>query len=244
MIHGCSEELANSFVSSVRTGPSLISGHPQEPRQSRDVPLWKLQARLCWSRPKFDRAFPSTLTADSCLPGPSQGLTVLWPQNRQCRRSHLLESLRHVPSSRNGRKPLPTFLHLRLLLTARHPTLISFEVTSPLTVPAVYSNRSGNHCTPLPTAPTPTPSSSFSLESTRLGPTTMVLIWKNSSLSGVSHQAFSVWAYYPNGTFYHQVAHDLFKREDLADRSFGYSIANNHDPCTVFGTLRSTLRAG
>ena len=70
-------------------------------------------------------------------------------------RSHFLESLRHAPSSRNGRKLLSTFLHLRLLLTARLPTLISFEVTYPLTVPAVYSDRSGNHCAPLPSGADP-----------------------------------------------------------------------------------------
>lgn len=43
----------------------------------------------------------------------------------------------------------------------------------------------------------------------------------------VSHQTFIAWAYFPNGTFYRQIAHDVMQYEESADGGFSISIAGN-----------------
>ena len=55
--------------------------------------------------------------------------------------------------------------------------------------------------------------------------------------ANISHQTFTAWVYFPNGTFYHQVVHDVFEYEEHPDGGFTYSIAGNSltwDPVNGF----------
>jgi len=42
-----------------------------------------------------------------------------------------------------------------------------------------------------------------------------------------SHTTFIAWAYFPNGTFFRQIEHDVFKFKENSDGGFTMSIANN-----------------
>ncbi|KAF9646906.1 hypothetical protein BDM02DRAFT_3188442 [Thelephora ganbajun] len=46
--------------------------------------------------------------------------------------------------------------------------------------------------------------------------------------ANVLHHAFVARTYFPNGTLYRQVVHDVFRYDEHADGDFTYSVANNH----------------
>ena len=45
--------------------------------------------------------------------------------------------------------------------------------------------------------------------------------------ANVSHTTFIALAYFPNGTFYREIVHDVFEYEEYEDGGFTYSIGNN-----------------
>ena len=140
-------------------------------------------------------------------------------------------------------------LHLCLLLTAFSTLVLS----NPLTAPAVYTNCSGDHPVRLPNSVASTP---FFKPQVRVDPhkvngngtgweewafilhnllpdgSELVYSYKwgmgDPTSADVSHQTFVAWAYFPNGTFYHQVVRDVFKYKDNQDGGFTLSIADNH----------------
>ena len=138
---------------------------------------------------------------------------------------------------------MSTLLRLCLLLTT-FATLVSSTTTPSLVVPPVYSNCSGNNPTPLPND-----TASFKPQIPVNGSSTgweewvflshniladgsmLVYSYKwavgDPTSANTSQSAFSAWAYFPNGTFYHQVVRDAFKYEEHADGGFTYSIANS-----------------
>ncbi|KAF9645408.1 hypothetical protein BDM02DRAFT_3204810 [Thelephora ganbajun] len=147
---------------------------------------------------------------------------------------------------------MPTLVHLCLLLIA-FSTLVSSERLPSLIEPAVYNNCSGDYPLPLPSGAASTP---FFKPQIRVNPlqinnngtgweewlflahnrladgSELVYSYKwalgDPTSANVSRHAFVAWAYFPNGTFYHQVVHDVFEYEERVDGSFTYSIANNH----------------
>ena len=157
-----------------------------------------------------------------------------------------------------------TLLCLCLLLTT-FSTLVSSKPTS-LTVPAVYNNCSGDYPLPLPDdqaafkpqirvnpleiGKNGTGWEEWAVLSHNSLPdgTVFVLSYKwalgEPTSANVSSHAFTVWAHFPNGTFYHQEVRDIFKYEEHADGGFTYSIANNHftwDP--VYGYWNTSINA-
>ena len=126
------------------------------------------------------------------------------------------------------------FLHLCLLLTALS-TFISSETTCSPTAPSVYSNRSGNNPVPLLTGAESTPFkpqiriNRLEINNNGTGWEEWLFIGQIRLTDGseivydckwalgyptsadVSHQVFSGWTYFPNGSFYHQVVHDPFR---------------------------------
>ena len=46
--------------------------------------------------------------------------------------------------------------------------------------------------------------------------------------ANVSHTTFIAIGYFPNGTFYREIVHDVFNYEEHRDGGFTYSIGDNH----------------
>lgn len=163
---------------------------------------------------------------------------------------------------------MPTLGYLSLLLVA-FSTLVSSKFTlSSLTAPAVYNNCSGNTPLSLPTGAESTPffkPQIHPLEVTKNGtgweewifiahnllPDGTQLIYRckwslgDPASANVSDHTYVGWAYFPNGTFYNQIVHDVFKYEEHANGGFTYSIANNNltwDP--THGLWSISARAG
>ena len=164
---------------------------------------------------------------------------------------------------------MSVFLHLCLLLTVLS-TLVSPETTCPPTAPSVYNNCSGNNPVPLPTGAESTPLFKPQIRINPLEINNNGTGWEEWLLIGqirlpdgsevvygckwalgdptsanVSHQVFSGWTYFPNGSFYHQVVHDTFQYEERPDGGFTYSIADNHliwDP--THGLWNTSVNSG
>ena len=144
---------------------------------------------------------------------------------------------------------MSSLLRLCLLLAA-FSTLVSSETAHSLTVPAVYNNCSGDYPLPLPND-----QASFKpqirvnplkigkngtgweewvmLSHNRLSDGTELIYSYKWALgepasANVSNHAFTAWAHFPNGTFYHQEVRGIFEYEEHPDGGFTYSIANNH----------------
>jgi len=162
-----------------------------------------------------------------------------------------------------------TLVRLCLLLAA-FSTLILSEPAPSLNVSTVYNNCSGDYPLTLPSGAASTP---FFKPQIRVNPLEInnngtgweewVFLSHNPLADGseliysykwalgdptsanVSHHTFIAWAHFPNGTFYRQIVHDVFKYEKHADGGFAYSIANNHltwDP--VHGFWNTSINAG
>jgi hypothetical protein len=161
---------------------------------------------------------------------------------------------------------MSTLVHLCLLLAALS-TLVSSKTTHSPTAPAVYNNCSGEYLLP---PPSNTAFTSLFRPQIRINPLEInnngtgweewLLVGHTRLADGseiiysckwalgdptsanVSHQTFIGWAYFPNGTFYHQIAHGVFEYEKHADGGFTYSIGDNHltwDP--VYGFLNTSV---
>ena len=46
--------------------------------------------------------------------------------------------------------------------------------------------------------------------------------------ANISHSAFIGLVYIPNGTFFREIVHDVFRYKEYEDGGFTYSVANNH----------------
>lgn len=147
-------------------------------------------------------------------------------------------------------------IRLGLLLAAAF-TLVS---SKPLHSTTIYSNCSGTGYVPLPVGAAATPYFKPQLHvdprdinkngtgweewafihHNRLPDGSELLYsykWSmgDPTSGNVSHQVFVGWAYFPNGTFYHEVVRDKFLYEEYKDGGFKFSIADNHlvwDPAT------------
>lgn len=145
-----------------------------------------------------------------------------------------------------------TLLRLSLLLAA-FSTLVSSECIPSHNQRAVYKNCSGDDPVPLPHS---SDSTSFFKPQIRVNPLeinkngtgweewlsinhnylpdgsqlTYGYKWAlgDPTSANVSHTTFIVWAYFPNGTFYREIVHDVFLYEELEGGGFTCSIANNH----------------
>ena len=161
---------------------------------------------------------------------------------------------------------MPTLLCFSLLLAA--PSALALSNPTPsLTDPTVYNNCSGDYTLPLPNNggsfkpqirvnpldidKNGTGWEEWAIVSHNRLPDVSELIygfkWSlgEPTSANVSDHAFSAWAHFPNGSFYRQVVHDVFKYEQHADGGFTYSIANNHltwDP--VHELWNASINAG
>lgn len=147
---------------------------------------------------------------------------------------------------------MPSFAYLCFLLAA-FSTLVSSKPTHSQTTPAVYSNCSGNSPVALPNTAASVPffkpqirinpleinkngtgwEEWLLLGQTRLADGSEIIYsckWAlgDPTSANVSHQTFVAWAYFPNGTFFHQTVDDIFVYEEYADGGFKYPIADNH----------------
>jgi hypothetical protein len=116
----------------------------------------------------------------------------------------------------------------------------------------VYKNCSGNDPVPLPHSPESTPFFKPQIQVSRQEINNNGTGWEewlsiNHNLladgseliygykwalgdptsANVSHTTFIAWAYLPNGTFYREIVHDVFRYEESEDGGFTCSIGNN-----------------
>ena len=144
-----------------------------------------------------------------------------------------------------------TLVRLCLSLAA-FSVLVSAKINSSLTESTVYNNCSGNLAHPLPgnveSAPYYEPQIRINPLNTGKNGTgweEWLFISHNPLPDGdqlmygfkfalgdpgsgnISHQTLFAWAYFPNGTFYHNSVRDVFTYDEYPDGSFRYSIGAN-----------------
>ena len=151
------------------------------------------------------------------------------------------------------------------LFLAAFTGLVSAQTETSLTSPTVYNNCSGDLAQPPPNNVESTPYFKPQIRINPLDINKNGTAWEewlfiahnrlengdelmygfkfalgDPTSSNVSHQTIIAWAYFPNGTFYRQIGHDVFTYDEYPDGSFTYSIGTNHltwDPVhTVWNT--------